>query len=206
MNKSVLIQTILQNHTVVDYLSSKGYEPARSYGGRYKYSCPLHGPEKDPSFYVFTHKEYQYYHCFGCRNHGDIINLVAKIEGTDLRNAIGKLAQGLKISDKDLVEQLAVDIESRESKIDMSVEEICLRLSRSFYDYLEMTSFDPNEVRFMESVFQQLDKIILAMDYELLREIYDKIIDEAMPTRIAKYTKRKEAKTAAHYVKANYAS
>lgn len=199
MNKSVLIQSILDGHPIIEYLSSKGYEPARHHADRYKYSCPLHGPEKVPSFYVFTGKENQYFHCFGCKAHGDIINLVSLKEGMSIKAAIGKLAWGLDIPESEIVERLAVDIENSRSKDDLTIEEIALRFSRSFYSLLEWTNKDPQEVAFMERVFDKVDRIIHAMDLETLKEVYDQVIDVGIPARKAAYLLRKDSEDSMRY-------
>jgi DNA primase len=202
MNKSTLIESILLNNPITDYLTSRGIEPARSMGTRFKYLCPIHG-EKSPSFYVFTQNEYQYYHCFGCSAHGDIINLVANLEGMEIKSAIGKLAWGLNIPDAEVVERLAIDIENSKSKIELSLEEIALRLSRAFYIFIQETGKDSEEVKFMEEVFKKIDKMVVAMDLDALNAIYDRIIDEGIPARKAIFESRKERDEAQKYNKGN---
>ncbi|MGM0561258.1 MAG: DNA primase [Pseudomonadota bacterium] len=58
--------------------------------------CPFHN-EKTPSFTVNDDK--QFYHCFGCGAHGDVIRFVMETEGLEFREAIEKLAPlcGLEI-------------------------------------------------------------------------------------------------------------
>jgi len=51
--------------------------------------CPFH-KEKTPSFTVNDEKEF--YHCFGCGAHGNVINFVEKQEGLTFREASEKLA------------------------------------------------------------------------------------------------------------------
>jgi hypothetical protein len=201
MAKSALITSILENHTVVGYLESKGYGPKSSLGHRLKYCCPIHD-EKTPSFYVFTHKEYQYYHCFGCKAHGDVINLVAAMESLSIKEAIGRLARGLSIDAEDATDRLADEIEDAYEKTDLTIEDIALRLSRSVYGYLESTGFDPIEVALMEKVLQKTDRMVVALDLHDLQESYDKIVDEGIPARTIAYLKRKEQEEAAKYGRA----
>jgi DNA primase len=52
--------------------------------------CPLHGGEGRESFHVNTAE--QVFHCFSCGAGGSVLDLVAKIEGCDLRQAAQKLS------------------------------------------------------------------------------------------------------------------
>ena len=63
-------------------LSKKGDE----YGGL----CPFHN-EKTPSFTVNDAK--QFYHCFGCGAHGDVIKFISETEGVSYKDASIKLAE-----------------------------------------------------------------------------------------------------------------
>ncbi len=56
--------------------------------------CPFH-QEKTPSFSV--HATRQFYHCFGCGVHGDVVNFVQKIENISLPEALRLIAQKLDI-------------------------------------------------------------------------------------------------------------
>lgn len=58
--------------------------------GRYKGLCPFH-EEKTPSFSVS--EERQAYHCFGCRESGDVFAFTMKTEGLDFPGALAALAR-----------------------------------------------------------------------------------------------------------------
>jgi DNA primase len=58
--------------------------------GRYTGLCPFH-QEKTPSFGV--HQTRQFYKCFGCDAHGDVIKFVMEIEGTTFWEALKLLAE-----------------------------------------------------------------------------------------------------------------
>ena len=62
MTRSHFIKKILEARPIIDYLGSEGYNPVSNQKNRFNYLCTLHGPEKSPSFYVFTNDEFQYYH------------------------------------------------------------------------------------------------------------------------------------------------
>lgn len=50
--------------------------------------CPFHS-EDTPSFTVFNGRDkVQRFHCFGCSEHGDVMDFAQKIKGVDLKEAI----------------------------------------------------------------------------------------------------------------------
>jgi len=57
---------------------------------RYTGLCPFHS-EKTPSFSVHASK--QFYHCFGCHAHGDVLKFVMEIEGVGFYEALKSLAE-----------------------------------------------------------------------------------------------------------------
>ncbi len=60
--------------------------------------CPLH-QEDTPSFTIFTGKDkVQRFQCFGCGEHGDVLDFVQKIKGVDLKEAIKVLGGEVKRS------------------------------------------------------------------------------------------------------------
>ena len=58
-------------------------------GGTFKGCCPFHN-EKTPSFNVNPVK--QFYHCFGCGEHGDIFTFLMKQDGLSFMDAVRTLA------------------------------------------------------------------------------------------------------------------
>lgn len=58
-------------------------------GREFKACCPFHG-EKTPSFTINDDK--QFYHCFGCGVHGDVIKFVMEHDNLAFMDAIGLLA------------------------------------------------------------------------------------------------------------------
>jgi DNA primase len=63
-------------------------------GKEYMGLCPFHN-EKTPSFTVNDSKEF--YHCFGCGAHGNVVNFVMQNEGIGFKEALVKLAEEYNI-------------------------------------------------------------------------------------------------------------
>ncbi len=63
-------------------------------GVRYLGICPFHH-EKTPSFSV--HAGQQFYHCFGCKESGDVFSFMMKYHNLDFRGALKALAQRYQI-------------------------------------------------------------------------------------------------------------
>ena len=70
---SAFIEELKQKNDIVSVVSR--YVPLVKKGRLYWGRCPFHG-EKTPSFTV--NEENQYYHCFGCKESGDVIKFVQK--------------------------------------------------------------------------------------------------------------------------------
>jgi len=70
--------------------------PLKKAGREYKACCPFHG-EKTPSFTVSQVK--QFYHCFGCGEHGTAISFLMDYEHMEFVEAIEELARraGLEV-------------------------------------------------------------------------------------------------------------
>ncbi len=80
----------LQNIDLAGYARSEGMELKRT-GNRYVACCPLHGPERTPSFFIFPDHRFK---CFGCGESGDAVDLVQKVHGLTFQDALAHL--GLK--------------------------------------------------------------------------------------------------------------
>lgn len=81
-------------------------------GREFKGCCPFHN-EKTPSFYVNDDK--QFFHCFGCGAHGDIIGFTMRHDHLSFPEAIESLAQqaGLPVPRDTPVEREKFDKEKR---------------------------------------------------------------------------------------------
>ena len=81
-------------------------------GREFKGCCPFHN-EKTPSFYVNDDK--QFYHCFGCGAHGDVIGFVMRHDHLSFPEAVENLAAqaGLQVPRDTPIERERFDAEKR---------------------------------------------------------------------------------------------
>ncbi len=79
----------LRTRTLLSGLISRTVKLTRA-GREWKACCPFHD-EKSPSFYVNDDKNF--YHCFGCSQHGDAISWLTEKQGLPFMDAVKELAQ-----------------------------------------------------------------------------------------------------------------
>jgi hypothetical protein len=79
--------------SIVELLRERGILPARSQGGRHLYCCPLHAGDRTPSLCVYEKEDgYQDFFCYGCKSHGDVVALKAKLDHISISQAFSDLA------------------------------------------------------------------------------------------------------------------
>ena len=88
------IDELLQKTDIVSVISR--YVQLNSKGKQFWGLCPFHG-EKTPSFAVSQSE--QFYHCFGCKESGNVISFVMKMENCSFIDAIKILSEwaGMKV-------------------------------------------------------------------------------------------------------------
>jgi len=84
------IDELLTRIDIIDVIHSR--VPLKKAGREYKACCPFH-TEKTPSFTVSPSK--QFYHCFGCGQHGSALSFLMEYEHLDFVEAIESLASDL---------------------------------------------------------------------------------------------------------------
>jgi DNA primase len=84
------IDQLLARIDIVDVIDAR--VPLKKAGREYKACCPFHG-EKTPSFTVSQVK--QFYHCFGCGQHGTAITFLMEYEHMEFVEAIEELARSV---------------------------------------------------------------------------------------------------------------
>ncbi len=78
---------IISRNNIVDIINQ--YVPLKKAGKNYQACCPFH-QEKTPSFSVSEEK--QFYHCFGCGAHGDMIDFLQNFSQLSFMDALQYLA------------------------------------------------------------------------------------------------------------------
>jgi DNA primase len=81
------IDDLLARADIVELVDSR--VPLKKAGKNYQACCPFH-TEKSPSFTVSQDK--QFYHCFGCGEHGNAISFLMEFDRLDFVDAIEELA------------------------------------------------------------------------------------------------------------------
>ena len=88
------IEEVKARVDIVELIGSRGVTLKRT-GSSFKGCCPFH-QEKTPSFHV--NPERQFYHCFGCQEHGDAFTFIMKQEGLTFMEAVRTLAEKVGIN------------------------------------------------------------------------------------------------------------
>ena len=116
------IQELLNRVDVVDIIDKK--VQLKKAGANFVACCPFH-QEKSPSFTVSPSK--QFYHCFGCGEHGSAISFLIEYEGLSFVEAINELANsiGLKVPNEDFSEKININENSK-------LEE-AMKIANNFY-------------------------------------------------------------------------
>lgn len=81
------IDDLLARADIVEIIDSR--VPLKKAGKNYQACCPFH-TEKSPSFSVSPDK--QFYHCFGCGEHGNAISFLMEFDRLEFPDAIEELA------------------------------------------------------------------------------------------------------------------
>ena len=81
------IDDLLARADIVELVD--GRVPLKKAGKNYQACCPFHN-EKSPSFTVSQDK--QFYHCFGCGEHGNAISFLMEFDRLDFVDAVEELA------------------------------------------------------------------------------------------------------------------
>lgn len=144
MKNKNIFEIIKYNINIVEIIQK--YVCLKQSGTNYKGLCPFH-QEKTPSFTVSTVKNF--YHCFGCSEHGDAISFIAKIKNISYSDAAKNLARefGIKIERDNYANKL--DIQKKEFLYSI------LQIASNFFS----SCLDENAIKYLKS--RNVDKEII---------------------------------------------
>lgn len=118
------LETLKSRCDIVSVLSK--YIRMEKKGKNYWACCPFHH-EKTPSFCV---NEYEgFYHCFGCKEGGDVISFIEKYESCDFITAVTKLAESVGMQLPDFENNGEIEKRKQEKAV---ISEI-LKITNEFY-------------------------------------------------------------------------
>ena len=82
------LEQLISKNDIVTVMSR--YLNLQQKGRNYWACCPFHH-ENQPSLCIYAMD--QYYHCYGCKEHGNVITFIMKMESCDFMTAIEILAK-----------------------------------------------------------------------------------------------------------------
>ena len=121
-------------------------------GSKFWGCCPFHH-EKTPSFCVDQYEGL--YHCFGCKEGGDVIRFVEKMESCDFHDAIVRLAENAKMEVPQIKADESVMKRKKEKDSAMKVldeaakhyhENLYKKEAKKAQDYIKMRGFTRHEL------------------------------------------------------------
>lgn len=114
-------------------------------GGSFIGLCPFHG-EKSPSFSVSQSK--QFFHCFGCGAHGDVIDFLVKHDGMLFQEAVKDLGERLGVKVEDDQDENALKRSQEHRLKSISIEDHCDKAAAHYQKQLlaspEATAYAAN--------------------------------------------------------------
>jgi len=193
MSTPYIIKEILKKYNITDFLSKKGIEPARTSDARDIYICPI-PDHKDsaPSFCVVKNQEQEFFYCFGCQEHGNILDLYSLMNRVTLGRSIGELSAGIELIEGEDYTGFIDGVVPLDTGDELDNFDDCFfQISAACGNYLKLVNYVGEEVGFIENVLQNVDCCLKEMDYDNLRIIRQNIGDW-LSARCDYYRKKQE--------------
>ncbi len=194
-----IIEEILKNNSISNYLISKGVAISRA--GRYaKCICPLHQDNK-PSFIIYDNPNgIESFYCFGCKRGSNFISLYAAMEKISFKDAIKKLAKGVDLSNEEEIEIILRKLKQEENddpktKIDDLFAGYSLSFGALGYSALSEVQFNNEMIEFLEQMYKMIDKWIREYDLESLENAYLMLTKEGLLKNKVKNFQEKQEKS-----------
>lgn len=193
---SLLVQNILQKHKITDYLAAKGILPdGGERNGKLFYKCPLHIGDNTPSFVVYTQSgEYENFYCYGCKARYNIIHLYRDLEKITTAEAIGRLGEGISVTDEaELNHALEIVSSDRSVSAMYTPDDLALQIARQLHEFLAIVEHDPVCVAATEKMYDIIDRASEQCDLDALAKIYE-MLPDVIVKRVNLYNEQKERK------------
>lgn len=190
---SYVIEQILKNKKITEYLASKGHFPkGNEMNGKLRYHCPLHSGDKTPSFIVYLNGEFENYYCYGCKARYHIVHLYRDLEGVSTGEAIRALAGDLDIDLNQEITHAVHEIEADTSvQSQFSPPQLSLIVGRQLYDFLQRVEYDPDMVKSAEKIESIVDGAMESGDMATLEKLYDSL-PETLYKAVQLFDEKKE--------------
>jgi hypothetical protein len=174
VRKDYLADQIRETITVTAVLEHYGYKPDR----RGKMRCPFH-LEKTPSFTV--DKTDRNWHCYGCAAHGDVFDIVERLQDVNYPEAIAIIASDFGL---DKQEENTKQGRARRRPRDRKLAQI--RATRDF---------DAMMVKRYAEIFDRLEMMLCAFErclcrhpgHKTITELRDRYMDELESWKTKQY-------------------
>jgi CHC2 zinc finger len=191
MTSKYVIDEIVRNRNITDYLATKGIYPVGGeVNGKLRYHCPVHAADNTPSFMVYINQEFQNYYCYGCKSKYSIIHLYKEMEKLSFADTIKQLSEGLEINVDSEINHIVLDIEKEYKNFkDFDLDNINLLLSRNLYNYTKNVNKDKQYIEYVDKMAQTIDKCVETLDLKGIKKI-----DEVLPDILAKSVKQYQEK------------
>jgi len=128
---SAFIDDLLQRVDIVEVIDK--HVPLKKTGREYTACCPFHN-EKTPSFTVSQAK--QFYHCFGCGQHGSAIGFLMEYEHLDFIDAVEELARMIGVEVPYESKQAAPEVRHSQKQEQASWFDLMARCDRFYRQQL----------------------------------------------------------------------
>ena len=150
--------------SIDDFLQQRGFSPARIYGEKSVYCCPIH-KDKTPSFYVYKKNDGDDFYCFGCKKGGSAVHLKSYIDNEKFGKSLLyfcdklKLKVNSKINIEDILDDELFSFKKEVFDLDKKYELCVFRYSSSLnmenisiHDFL-------NTVSVLQKIYEERDEI-----------------------------------------------
>lgn len=142
------IDDLLNRVDIVDLVDSR--VPLKKAGKNHQACCPFHN-EKSPSFTVSQDK--QFYHCFGCGEHGNAISFLMEFDRLDFVDAVEELASycGVEVIREE--NTASPEEQRRQQKVYQQKQddyELMAQISRFFQQQLKVASDKEKAISYLK--------------------------------------------------------